>query len=104
VQVIRANETDPHLPIGAVDLVLFVDVYHELGHPYEVMQKVSASLKSDGRVAFVEYRREDPAIVIKEVHKMSVAQLEKEMSAVGLVLVRRSEALPLQHILIFGKR
>ena len=104
VQVIKASETDPHLPVGAVDLVLVVDVYHELAHPYEVMEKVRDSLKPNGRVAFVEYRKEDPAVPIKEVHKMSVAQLEKEMTAVGLVLVRRIETLPLQHILIFGKK
>jgi len=104
VQVIRASETDPHLPANAVDLVLFVDVYHELSYPYEVMEKVRDSLKTDGRVAFVEYRKEDPAVPIKEVHKMSVTQLQKEMAAVGLVPVRRIETLPLQHILIFGKR
>ena len=104
VQVIKASETDPHLPAGAVDLVLVVDVYHELAYPYEVMQKVRDALKPDGRVAFVEYRKEDPDVPIKEVHKMSVAQLEKEMTAVGLVLVGRIETLPLQHILIFGKR
>lgn len=104
VQVIKASETDPHLPTGTVDLVLFVDVYHELAYPYEVMQSVRDSLKSNGRVAFVEYRKEDPNVPIKEVHKMSVGQLEKEMAAVGLVLVRRIETLPLQHILIFGRR
>jgi ubiquinone/menaquinone biosynthesis C-methylase UbiE len=103
VQVIKASDTDPHLPAGAVDLVLMVDVYHELAYPYEVMQRVRESLKPDGRVAFVEYRKEDPAVPIKEVHKMSVAQLNKEMKAVGLVPVRRIETLPLQHILIFGK-
>jgi hypothetical protein len=35
---------------------------------------------------------------------MSVKQLEKEMSAVGLVRVRTVETLPLQHIVIFEKR
>ncbi len=104
VQVIKASETDPHLPAGAVDLVLVVDVYHELAYPFEVMQRVRDSLKPDGRVAFVEYRKEDPDVPIKEVHKMSVAQLDKEMMAVGLVPVRRIETLPLQHILIFGRK
>jgi SAM-dependent methyltransferase len=102
VQVIKGSETDPHLPAGAVDLVLMVDVYHELAYPHEVIQRVRDSLKPDGRVAFVEYRKEDQEVPIKDIHKMSVAQLEKEMTAVGLVLVRRIETLPLQHILIFG--
>jgi hypothetical protein len=55
-------------------------------------------------VAFVEYRKEDPAVRIKEVHKMSVRQLELEMKAVGLVRVRTVETLPLQHIVLFEKQ
>jgi tRNA A58 N-methylase Trm61 len=104
VEVIKGTETNPHLPAGAVDLVLLVDVYHELAYPYEVMEAVRDSLKPKGRVVFVEYRKEDPAVQIKEVHKMSVRQLVKEMEAVGLTRVRTVETLPLQHIVIFEKK
>jgi ubiquinone/menaquinone biosynthesis C-methylase UbiE len=104
VEVVQGSEIDPHLPVSGVNLVLLVDVYHELAYPFEVMTRVRESLKPGGRVVFVEYRKEDPAIPIKEVHKMSIKQLEKEMNAVGLVRVRTVETLPLQHILIFEKR
>jgi ubiquinone/menaquinone biosynthesis C-methylase UbiE len=104
VEVVQGTETDPHLPVSGVDLVLIVDVYHELAFPFEVMSKVREALKPRGRVAFVEYRKEDPAVPIKEVHKMSVKQLEKEMNAVGLVRLRTVETLPLQHIVLFEKR
>jgi ubiquinone/menaquinone biosynthesis C-methylase UbiE len=104
VEVVQGTEVDPHLPVNHVDLVLVVDVYHELAYPFEVMTKVREALKPRGRVVFVEYRKEDPAVRIKEVHKMSVKQLEKEMNAVGLVRVRTVETLPLQHIVIFEKR
>lgn len=103
VEVIRGSECDPHLPAGGVDLVLMVDVYHELACPYEVMTAVRKALRPAGRVVFVEYRKEDPAVSIKEVHKMSVAQLEKEMTAVKLERLQTVEVLPLQHIVIFGK-
>ena len=104
VEVIQGSEIDPHLPVTGVNLVLLVDVYHELAYPFEVMTKVRQALKPGGRVVFVEYRKEDPAVPIKEVHKMSVVQLEKEMNAVGLVRVGTVETLPLQHIVIFEKR
>jgi ubiquinone/menaquinone biosynthesis C-methylase UbiE len=104
VEVVRGSEIDPHLPVSGVNLVLLVDVYHELTYPFEVMTKVREALKAGGRVVFVEYRKEDPAVRIKEVHKMSVEQLEREMNAVGLVHVRTVETLPLQHIVIFEKR
>jgi hypothetical protein len=40
---------------------------------------------------------------IKEVYKMSLKQLDKEMNAVGLVPVRTVVTLSLQHIAIFEK-
>ncbi len=104
VKVVPGSESDPHLPVTGVDLVLLVDVYHELAYPFEVMTKVREALRPGGQVVFVEYRKEDPEVPIKEVHKMSVEQLEKEMNAVGLVRVRTVETLPLQHIVIFEKR
>ena len=103
VEEIKASETDPHLPAVSVDAVLMVDVYHELAYPYEVMTKVRGALKPGGRVVFVEYRKEDPRIPIKELHKMSVGQLTKEMNVVGLERVRTVESLPSQHIVIFEK-
>src|SRR5215469_6048651 len=103
VEVVKGTECDPHLPPAAVDLVLMVDVYHELSCPFEVMTEVRKALKPAGRVMFVEYRKEDPSVAIKEVHKMSVAQLEKEMAVVKFRRLQTVEVLPLQHIVIFGK-
>ena len=90
------------LPEKAVDIVLMVDVYHELADPLEIMRKVVASLKPGGRVVFVEYRKEDPSVPIKELHKMALAQLDLEMGAVGLKRIQTIESLPLQHIAIYA--
>jgi predicted methyltransferase len=103
VEIIKGTESDPHLSTNSVDVVLMVDVYHELTYPFEVMTAVRKALKPGGRVVFVEYRKEDPKVTIKGLHKMTVAQLEKEMHAVGLVRLQTVETLPLQHIVIFGK-
>jgi len=103
VEVVKGAECDPRLPAGGVDLVLMVDVYHELACPFEVMTQVRKALKPGGRVVFVEYRKEDPQVQIKEVHKMSVVQLDKEMKAVKFSRVQTVEVLPWQHIVIFAK-
>jgi precorrin-6B methylase 2 len=102
VEAVKGNETDPNLPRKSVDLVLMVDVYHELAYPFDVMTKIREALKPGGRVVFVEYRKEDPDVPIKEVHKMAVEQVKREMKAVGLAHEQTLETLPLQHILIFG--
>ena len=41
VEVVQGSEIDPHLPVAGANLVLVVDVYHELAYPFEVMTKRS---------------------------------------------------------------
>jgi predicted methyltransferase len=103
VEPIACTETDPKLPAASVDLVLMVDVYHELAYPYEVMAKVRAALKPGGRIALVEYRKEDPDVFIKEVHKMSEAQIVRELTAVGYTHVETVRTLSQQHLVVFRK-
>lgn len=95
---------DPKLPTNSVDLVLMVDVYHELSHPYEMMRAISSSLKPGGRMVLVEFRAEDPKVPIKAVHKMSEAQVKKEMAVQPLEWVETLNILPWQHIVVFKKR
>lgn len=104
VRVVAASEDDPHLAPGSIDLALFVDVYHELAWPYEVITHVRQALRPGGQIVFVEYRKEDPALAIKELHKMSLRQLDREMRAVGLYRVRTVESLPMQHIAFYRPR
>jgi precorrin-6B methylase 2 len=101
---VRSTACDPNLSASSVDLLFMVDVYHELACPYEMMQKVTVALKPGGRVALIEFRKEDPKVTIKAVHKMSEAQIVKEMNAVGLRHVKTVETLPIQHLVIFEKR
>jgi ubiquinone/menaquinone biosynthesis C-methylase UbiE len=95
--------TNSNLPNDAVDLALLVDVYHEFSHPYEMMQSICKALKPNGRVAFVEYRAEDPQVPIKPVHKMSEAQVKKEMQPLPLRWVETLNILPRQHVILFRK-
>lgn len=103
VEPVLASETDPGLPPGQVDLVLMVDAYHEFSHPREVMTGIVRGLKPGGRVVLIEYRAEDPAVPILELHKMSEAQARREMEAVGLEWVQTRDILPQQHFLVFRK-
>jgi predicted methyltransferase len=103
VTTIRSDVDDPHLPTASVDLLLMVDVYHELEFPFEVMQHVRKALKPNGRVALVEFRQEDPRVMIKEVHKMSEKQVIAEMMAAGFKHLRTVTTLPIQHLVIFTK-
>ncbi len=100
---ILGTVTNPNLPAAAVDLALMVDVYHEFDHPREMMEAISKSLRPGGRVVLVEFRGEDPKVPIKPLHKMTEAQVRKEMSDLPLEWVETKEVLPRQHIIIFKK-
>ncbi len=101
---ILATESDPRLLPQKIDLALLVDAYHEFSHPREVMEGVVAALAPGGRVVLVEYRGEDPRVPIKPLHKMTLDQAGREMAAVGLVLDRVHDDLPLQHVMVFRRR
>jgi len=101
---VLGTETDPKLPVAAVDLVLMVDVYHEFDFPYEMMSNICQALKPAGRAIFVEYRGEDPKVPIKPLHKMTEEQVQKEMSAQPLEWLKTIEVLPRQRIVEFKKR
>ncbi|WP_009632683.1 class I SAM-dependent methyltransferase [Synechocystis sp. PCC 7509] len=103
VEPILGTLTNPNLPENSINLAIMVDAYHELSQPHEVMQEVVKALKTNGKVVLVEYRRENPFIAIKKLHKMTQKQAIKEMSAVGLEWVETKEFLPSQHLLIFSK-
>src|ERR1041385_4878669 len=103
VKPILGTNTTPNLPKASVDLILLVDVYHEFDLPYEMALSMTAALKAGGRLVFVEFRREDPNVPIKLVHKMSEAQVRKEMSLQKLRWHETIETLPWQHIIIFQK-
>ena len=104
VKAVLGTITDPKLPKDSVDLILMVDVYHEFDFPYEMISAMCPALKPRGRIAFVEFRKEDPNVPIKEVHKMSVVQVKKEMSVQPLEWIETIETLPMQHLIIFRKK
>lgn len=103
VMPIKGSETSPNLPENQLDLVILVDVYHELEYPVEMLAGIRKSLKPDGKLLLIEYRGEDPEVAIKPLHKMTVKQVEKELSANGFRLVENGQFMKIQHFLVFGK-
>jgi ubiquinone/menaquinone biosynthesis C-methylase UbiE len=96
-------DDDPRLPPAGIDLALLVDVYHEFSQPRKMLQKIRASLKPDGRMVLLEYRKEDPKVPIRPEHKMTVAEVKAEIEPEGFRLEKTLENLPRQHILIFRR-
>ncbi len=104
IEPLAGGVDDTHLAAGTIDLAIMVDVYHELEYPWEVLDSIVRSLKPGGRVVFVEYRGEDPAVPIKTLHKMTEKQVRLEAGKHALVWERTSRRLPWQHLVVFRKQ
>jgi ubiquinone/menaquinone biosynthesis C-methylase UbiE len=103
VEPVLGSVDDPKLPVGALDLILMVDVYHEFSEPQKMLRRMREQLKPGGRLVLLEYRKEDPAVPIRPEHKMSVSEAKLEVEAEGYKLSKVDEILPRQHILIFNR-
>ena len=101
IKLIENRFWDADLPEKSVDFVLMADVYHEFSHPQQMLSSIKKSLKEDGVVCLLEFKSEDPKVPIKPEHKMSKAQVIKEMSSNGFVLSRSYDKLQWQHLLFF---
>lgn len=103
MEVVKGSIRSCNLPENSIDVALMVDVYHELAFPVEVLKDIRRSLTKEGKLVLLEYKGEDPAVAIKEHHKMTAAQVTREMKANGFTLISKGNFLPIQHLLVFGK-
>lgn len=103
VETVLGTQSDPKLPAGRLDMILMVDVYHELSQPQRVLRELKKALKTDGRLVLIEYRKEDPTIPIRPEHKMSAEEVRTEVEGEGYKLVQTLKTLPRQSIFIFRK-
>jgi ubiquinone/menaquinone biosynthesis C-methylase UbiE len=101
VETVLGTENDPKLPPAQIDMILMVDVYHELSQPQAMLQSMKKALSPNGRLVLVEYRKEDPSIPIRIEHKMSAVEVQTEVEAEGYRLEKTVKTLPRQSVFIF---
>lgn len=104
IKPILCTQTDAKLPEDAVDLAVIVDFYHECSDPETTLQGTRKALKPGGQLVLVEFRGGDPEVPIKPEHKMTVAQVRKELEPRGFIFKKLHTFLPWQHILVFERR
>ena len=103
VRPLLCTQRDTKLPAGEVDLILMVDVYHECSDPEGTLDGMLAALKPGGKLVLVEFRGEDPDVPIKPEHKMTLAQVRREVEPRGFAFKTSHEFLPWQHVIVFEK-
>jgi predicted methyltransferase len=105
IETILGTSTDPGLPEGELDWILLADVYHEMEYFELMLVRMRDALAPGGRVALVEYRKEDgTAAHIKPEHRMSVSEVRAEWEPSGFELEALHEFLPSQHLFVFRRK
>ena len=91
VEVIEGAVDDPKLPAGSLDAVLIVNAYHEMKSYKEILVKLKAALKSDGRLVIVEpiaeSRRDKPREEQTRSHEIGIRFVQQETTDAGFVQV-----------------
>ncbi|MBT8445725.1 MAG: class I SAM-dependent methyltransferase [Gammaproteobacteria bacterium] len=91
------------LPTEPVDLVVFIDSYPSLTEPHALLASLRDQLTPDGRIAIIDYRGEDPSIMVPEPRKLAQEVAEAELAAFGFKLLHNDDRLPLRHVMVFGR-
>ena len=103
ITTVQSTITRTMLPPSSIDKALIVDAYHEFSHPREMALSIFDALKENGQLILIEYRKEDPKVHIKPLHKMSEKQAIKEIESTGFKWQKTLSNLPQQHFMIFKK-
>jgi len=100
---VLGTESNPNLPFAQLDLIIMVDVYHELSRPQRMLQQMHAALNPNGQLVLLEYRKEDLSVPIRPEHKMSLEEVKAEVEPEGYRFEKSVETLPWQHMVFFRK-
>ena len=103
VRRVMGTSEDPRLPAGAVDAALIVDTYHEFDNPDALLRNIAKSLKPNGRIGVVDFKRDGlgPGPALED--RVDPEQVVRDAEAAGLRLVRRETFLPYQFLLVFSR-
>lgn len=80
IQTILGTEDDPKLPSDAVDAVLILKTYHEIGQPVKVMRRLRQSLKKGGLLGIIDKNGKG------DDHGIEKAQVVEELKRAGFAL------------------
>ena len=99
VTAVLAGPASPNLP-EPVDVILVVDTYHHLPNRPAYFRDLRKSLKSGGRIAIVDFRKDAPEGPPAHF-RFTPQQIQDEMKQAGYELQSAHDFLPRQHFLIF---
>ena len=94
VEIVKGEESDPHLPAGKLDAVIILNSYHEMPRFPEILQHIRQSLKPGGRLVIAEpgpLPAEQTRAEQIARHHISMTFVAEEMAGAGFTIVQQKE-------------
>ena len=104
VRIVLGTPDDPRLPAGALDAALIVDTYHEIEQPEVLLRKLAVSLKPDGLIGVVDFKKDGggPGPALDE--RVDEERVVRDAEKAGLRVVARPTFLRYQFMLVLARQ
>lgn len=108
VTFVKGTETDPHLPAGAVDVILALDSYHHYNYPDKMLAGFHQALRPGGRLIIVEFYKRPNAMAgmdaVKHI-RLDEPDLVREVEANGFHKIAEHDHIKnSQYMAVFEKK
>jgi ubiquinone/menaquinone biosynthesis C-methylase UbiE len=98
----RKTATDaPGLAHRSVDAVFICNTYHHIDDRLAWLRKLRGALRSGARVIHVDFHKRPLPVGPPESHKLTPADVTREMTTAGFALEKTIDFLPYQYVLVF---
>jgi ubiquinone/menaquinone biosynthesis C-methylase UbiE len=94
VKMLLTAESRITLPDSIADSVLMLNLYHELENPGESLAECSRLLKPGGRLAIVDWKKEETPMGPKVEHRVSAESIEADLKKAGFADIRSFNDFP----------
>ncbi|NUR52920.1 MAG: class I SAM-dependent methyltransferase [Acidobacteria bacterium] len=92
---------NPQLPPRTLDAALIVDAYHEMEQPVVLLKNLMASLKPDGRIGIVNFKKDGYGPGPPLEQRIDADRVIRDAGRAGLRLHSRGDFLRYQYLLVF---
>ena len=101
VETLLAEPDDPKLPEHSLDLILIVNTWHHIKKRSGYLAKLDRALLPDGRLALIDFRKDEIPVGPPAAEKLSREQVIAEFEKAGWRLASESTLLPYQYFFTF---
>ena len=102
VVVVKGEYTDPLLPDGEIDLILFCNSYHHIEDRVTYFDRLRSDLAEGGRVALMDLKAIPLVrLLAPHGHWTPVETMRSEMGQASYTLTERFDFLPAQSFVVF---